>query len=66
MKLPNLFTCVKCGLAIDPKSTQTLRYVSGWTKAQSRTLVLLDIEHYKYQHDACVGTSERHAQDPLF
>lgn len=66
MKLPNLFTCVKCGLAIDPKSTLTLKYVSGWVKAQSRTLVLLETEHYQYKHEFCVGASERHEQDPLF
>jgi hypothetical protein len=64
--LPSLFNCDKCGLTIDPKSTMTLRFVSGWLKTQSRQMVLLETEHYIYRHDFCVLSAEKKDQDPLF
>lgn len=47
------YTCEICGLEIDPKSATALRYVEGWAKGFSKNLKVVELEHYRFQHNFC-------------
>jgi hypothetical protein len=56
MGLPPLYTCLKCGIEIDPKSQSTLQIVKAWVKSGKKTIVRIEDEYPVYLHEHCLLT----------
>lgn len=58
MPLPPLFTCVVCGLSVDPKSQGVIRQAVVWMKGTSRTVYEVVNEDYRYRHVVCTSKAD--------
>lgn len=58
MGLSPTYTCVVCGLSVDPKSQGVIRQAIVWLKGTSRTVVEVVAENYKYRHAVCTSKSD--------
>lgn len=58
MGLSPTFTCVVCGLGVDPKAQSVIRQAVVWLKGTSRTVVEVVAESHQYRHAVCANKKD--------